>query len=253
MPKKKKAEKVEVSEVSKGLGEGSAPQPKKERWRGKKYKEAQKLIEKDKEYPIEEAIELVKKTSTTKFDASVEVHFRLADIKNISDVRGMVSLPFGTGRQKIVAVFCEADKQKQAKEAGADFVGDEDLIEKVSKGWTGFDIAVATPPLMPKLAKVAKVLGTKGLMPNPKSGTITEDVAETVKEIKKGKVEFRADSFGIIHQVIGKVSFESDKILQNYEALKESIMKVRSGLAKNIFKSVYLASSMGPAVKVKVD
>jgi len=255
MPKKQESKKAD-EEVSEEKEEEKPKehkaQPKRERPRGKKYKEAVKNIEKDKEYPIEEAIELVKKTSTTKFDASIEVHIRLADPKTASAVRGMVSLPAGVGKAKSVAVFCEEAKQKEAKDAGADFIGADDLIEKVAGGWTKFDIAVATPAIMPKLAKVAKILGTKGLMPNPKSGTITEEIGKTIGEIKKGKIEFRADALGIVHQVIGKVSFKSGDLLANYKALLEGISKVRPGLLRNVIKSIYLASSMGPSVKVGI-
>jgi large subunit ribosomal protein L1 len=251
------ADEIKIEEIreikgSKGEQEEKQVPQKRERPRGKKYKEAAKLIEKGKEYPVEEAIELIKKTSTTKFDATVEAHFRLADTEAASSVRGMVMLPAGIGKSKTVAVFCEEAKAKEAKNAGADFVGGEELIEKVSGGWLGFEIAIATPAMMPKLAKVAKILGTKGLMPNPKSGTVTEEVGKTVDEIKKGKVEFRPDASGIIHQVIGKISFSKEDLEANFKTLIEAINKAKPGLLKNVFKSVFLTSTMGPSVKVKI-
>ena len=221
--------------------------------RGKKYREAAKLVDPKKAYSIDEAVELVKETATAKFDSSVEVHLRLGiDVKKGDQlVRGTVSLPHGTGKTKKVAAFVASDKEAAAKEAGADIVGGEELIAEIAKtGKYDFEIAVATPDMMPKLAKVAKILGPKGLMPNPKSDTVGTNIAKLVGELKKGKIAFKNDGNGIVHTVIGKVSFDAQKIKENYETLLETIRKAKPSSSKGTFlKSVYLTATMGPSIR----
>lgn len=223
-------------------------------YRSKRYQEAAGEVDPKKTYPVEEAIELAQKTSKTKFDSSVEVHVRLGIDPKKSDqqVRGTVSLPYGTGKTKRVAAFVGADKEKEAKEAGADFVGDEASIDELAKsGKIDFDVAVATPDMMPKLAKAAKVLGPKGLMPNPKSGTVGPDVAKMVENLKKGMVAFRNDDGGIIHTTIGKVSFEKEKLLENYEALIEALKKSKPSSSKGAYlKGITVSTTMGPGIRV---
>ena len=222
--------------------------------RGKKYVAAAKLVDPKKTYAIDEASELVKKASTAKFDASVEVHVRLGIDPKKSDqqVRGTVSLPHGTGKTKKVIAFVAADKEKEAKDAGADAIGTQETIDEIAKtGKIDFDIAVATPDMMPKLAKVAKVLGPKGLMPNPKSETVSANVLKMVSELKKGKVAFKSDDAGIIHTVIGKVSFDAPKLKENYEALMEALRKAKPSSSKGIYiKNATLAPTMGPGIRV---
>lgn len=220
---------------------------------GKRYKEAAKLVDSNKVYGIDEAIDLVKKTSGTKFDASVEVHLRLGIDPKKSDqsVRGTVSLPHGTGKTKKVCAFVSADKEKEAKEAGADIVATQETIDEIGKtGKIDFDIAVATPDMMPKLAKIAKVLGPKGLMPNPKSDTVSAQVTKMISELKKGKIAYKNDDAGIIHTVIGKVSFDAPKLKENYEALMEAIRKSKPSSSKGVFmKNVTVVSTMGPGIR----
>jgi large subunit ribosomal protein L1 len=222
--------------------------------RGKKYLEAAKLVDPEKTYPVAEAMELVKKASTAKFDAAVEVHVRLGVDPKKSDqqVRGTVSLPHGTGKSRKVAAFVAADKEKEAKEAGADIVGGEEMIAELLKTQKiDFDIAVSTPDMMPKMAKVAKILGPKGLMPNPKSDTVGPNVAKMVSELKKGKVAFKSDDAGIIHTVIGKVSFDAQKLAENYETLMEAVRKAKPASSKGVFlRTVTVAPTMGPGIKV---
>lgn len=221
--------------------------------KGKKYKAASALIDPKKTYTAEEAMDLVKKTSTAKFDATVEVHLRLGVDPKKSDqqVRGTVSLPNGTGKTKKIAAFVAADKEKEAKDAGADIVGGEEMIAEIAKsGKYDFDIAVATPDMMPKLAKAAKVLGPKGLMPNPKSETVGTHLTKMIGEMKKGKVAFKADDFGIVHTIIGKVSFEPKALVENYETLLEAIRKVKPASSKGVYlQNVTVVATMGPAIR----
>jgi len=212
-------------------------------------------IDKNKVYSIDEAIELVKKTSTVKFDASVEVHVLLGIDPKKSDqqIRTTVVLPHGTGKTKKVAAFVGAKDEKAATEAGADLICGEDEIKKIKDtGKIDFDIAVATPEMMPKLAVAAKVLGPKGLMPNPKTGTVDADVKKMVSEIKKGKAAFKNDDTSNIHQAIGKISFDNVKLKENLEAFLDTLKKVKPATVKGTYiKSLYLTSSMGPSVKVE--
>lgn len=222
---------------------------------GKKYAEAFKLIEKDKFYDPEEAIELVKKTTTAKFDETVEVAFRLGvDPKHADQqVRGAVVLPFGTGKTKRVLVFAKGEKAKEAEAAGADFVGAEDMVAKIQGGWTDFDVAVATPDMMGVVGRLGKILGPKGLMPNPKVGTVTLDVTRALNEIKAGKIEYRTDKAGNIHAPIGKVSFDSEKLEKNFRTLVDTLIKVKPSAAKGQYmRSITLSTTMGPGVKVNV-
>lgn len=223
----------------------------------KRYKEIKSQVDPKKTYSPEEAIELVKKTATVKFDSSVEVHVRLGidPKKGEQMVRGTVSLPHGTGKTKKVAVFTSSpEKEKEAKEAGADLVGGEELIAKiVSTGKCDFDIAVATPDMMPKMAKAAKVLGPKGLMPSPKNDTVTAKIKETVAALRKGKVAFKNDDTGNVHQIVGKTSFTSAQLLENFAALMDSLRRAKPSTSKGTYLiSVTLTSTMGPAVKVQL-
>ncbi|PIZ00636.1 50S ribosomal protein L1 [bacterium (Candidatus Howlettbacteria) CG_4_10_14_0_8_um_filter_40_9] len=228
---------------------------KSERKHSKKYREVVILIEKDKEYESGEALELVKKTSVTKFDSSVEIHIKLGiDVKKTDQqIRGVVILPNGTGKSKNVCVICDAKLEKEAKEAGADTVGGADVIQKIEKGWLDFDVLVASPDMMGVLGKAAKILGPKGLMPNPKTETVTQEVGKAVKNIKKGQVEFKNDQAGVIHTVLGKVSFEPAKLSENLEALMDAIKKARPDASKGLFlKSMLVSSTMGPGIRVKI-
>ena len=222
--------------------------------RSKKYTEALSKIEKNKVYTKEEAIKLVKETSTSSFDGSVEVAMRLnLDTKKADQqLRGAIVLPKGTGKTKKVLVIAKGDKANQAREAGADYVGDVDMLEKIEKeNWFDFDTMIATPDMMPLLGKLGKVLGPKGLMPNPKSGTVTFDVAKAIDEIKAGKVEYRLDKTNIIHVPVGKVSFGGEKLAENFAALMDAIVKAKPAAAKGQYlRSVTVASTMGPGVKI---
>ncbi|REB07934.1 50S ribosomal protein L1 [Sporosarcina sp. BI001-red] len=221
--------------------------------RGKKFVEAAKLVDRTSAYDLKEAIELAKKTSTTNFDATVEVAFRLGidTRKNDQQIRGAVVLPNGTGKTQRVLVFAKGEKVKEAEAAGADFVGDAEYITKIQQGWFDFDVIVATPDMMGEVGKIGRVLGPKGLMPNPKTGTVTFDVTKAVQEIKAGKVEYRADKAGIIHAPIGKVSFDNEKLAENLTTVFEVIQKAKPAAAKGTYmKSVNLTTTMGPAVKI---
>lgn len=220
----------------------------------KRMKELNTKVDPKKIYTLEEAIKLVKETSNVKFDASVEAHIRLGidTKKSEQQIRTTVSLPHGTGKSKTVAAFVGSNDEKAAKAAGADFVyGEEDIKKIKDTGKIEFEIAVATPEMMPKMAVAAKVLGPKGLMPNPKTDTVGKDIAKLITELKKGKAAFKNDDAGIVHQVIGKVSFDETKLKENYMALMEALKKAKPTTAKGIYiKNVFLTSSMGPSVKV---
>ncbi|NLM53083.1 MAG: 50S ribosomal protein L1 [Firmicutes bacterium] len=221
--------------------------------RGKKYLDARKKIDREKLYDPDEALNLVKETSTTKFDATVEVAVRLGVNPKHADqqVRGAVVLPAGIGRNVTVAVFAKGDKAKEAETAGADYVGAEDLVEKVQGGWFDFDVAIATPDMMGMVGKLGRILGPRGLMPNPKTGTVTMDVARAVSEAKAGKVEYRVDKSGIIHVPIGKVSFDTEKLLENFYTLIDTLIKAKPPAAKGQYlRSIAVTSTMGPGVKV---
>lgn len=225
------------------------------RKRGKKYTEVLSKIEKNKVYSKEEAVKLVKETSTSSFDGSVEVAMRLnLDTKKADQqLRGAIVLPKGTGKTKKVLVIAKGDKANQAREAGADYVGDVDMLEKIEKeNWFDFDTMIATPDMMPLLGKLGKVLGPKGLMPNPKTGTVTLDVTKAITEVKAGRVEYRTDSFGNIHGVIGKVSFPEEDLLANLEAFVSHIIKLRPASVKGEYvKNISVSSTMGPGIKVE--
>ena len=220
---------------------------------GKRTNEAAKLVDKNKLYMLSEAAELVKQTAKAKFDESVEMHIRLGIDPKQSDqiVRGTIVLPHGIGKTRKVAVITKGEKQKEAKDAGADMVGGDDLIEDISKGNLDFDVLVATPDIMKDLSKVAKILGPKGLMPNPKSGTVTFEVGTTVKELKKGRVEYKNDAYGIIHCSVGKVSFDKEKLVDNIRTLFEAVSKAKPSSSKGQYiKSVSISSTMGPGIYV---
>ena len=223
--------------------------------RGKKYVEAAKLVDRAALYDTAEAIDLVQKTSTTKFDATVEAHIRLGVDSRHADqqVRGAVVLPHGTGKTVRVLVFAKGDKAEEALAAGADFVGAEDLIPKIqNENWFGFDVAVATPDMMGVVGRLGRVLGPKGLMPNPKAGTVTMDVTKAINEIKSGKVEYRLDKNNIIHLGFGKVSFGADKLLENYQTIIEAIIKAKPAAAKGQYiKSVAVTTTMGPSIFIE--
>ncbi|MGE8081760.1 50S ribosomal protein L1 [Peribacillus loiseleuriae] len=221
--------------------------------KGKKYLEAVQLIDRTKAYSATEAVELAKKTSFVKFDATVEVAFRLGVDPKKADqqIRGAVVLPNGTGKTQRVLVFAKGEKVKEAEAAGADYVGDAEYINKIQQGWFEFDVIVATPDMMGEVGKLGRVLGPKGLMPNPKTGTVTFDVTKAVNEIKAGKVEYRVDKTGIIHAPIGKVSFEDSKLVENFATIYDTLMKVKPAAAKGTYmKNVSVTTTMGPGVKV---
>jgi large subunit ribosomal protein L1 len=223
--------------------------------KGKKYQEAIKLVDRTAVYAVNEAVELVKKTTTVNFDATVEVAFRLGVDPKKADqqIRGAVVLPHGTGKVQRVLVFAKGEKAKEAEAAGADFVGDADMINKIQQGWFDFDVVVATPDMMAEVGKLGRVLGPKGLMPNPKTGTVTFDVTKAVNEIKAGKVEYRVDKAGNIHVPIGKVSFENEKLVENFTTIFETMLKVKPAAAKGTYmKNVAITSTMGPGIKVDV-
>ncbi|MCH8566905.1 MAG: 50S ribosomal protein L1 [Balneolales bacterium] len=221
--------------------------------RGKKYSEAAQIIETGKEYSLEEAMELIGKTATVKFDASVDIDVRLGVDPRQADqmVRGNVSLPHGIGKSVRVLALVNPAKQDEAREAGADHVGLDDYIAQIEGGWTDIDVIVATPDVMGKLGKLGRVLGPRGLMPNPKSGTVTMDVAKAVTDVKAGKIDFRVDKYGILHTSIGKASFEPVKLKENAEAFLQTVVKLRPSSAKGIYvKSIYLSTTMGPSIPI---
>ena len=222
--------------------------------KGKKYTEALKQVDKNKMYNKEEAIELVKKTSITKFDGTIELAVRLnLDTKKADQqLRGAAVLPNGTGKTKKVLVIAKGDQATLAKEVGADYVGDSDMLEKIEKeNWFDFDVMVATPDMMPALGKLGKILGPKGLMPNPKTGTVTTDPAKAVKDVKNGRIEYRTDSYGNIHVPIGKVSFDTAKLIENLDSFMNLIIKTKPSVVKGKYiLNISLASTMGPGVKI---
>ncbi|MDL5143774.1 50S ribosomal protein L1 [Bacillus atrophaeus] len=221
--------------------------------KGKKYVEAAKLVDRAKAYGVAEAVELTKKTNIAKFDATVEVAFRLGvdPRKNDQQIRGAVVLPNGTGKTQRVLVFAKGEKAKEAEAAGADYVGDSDYITKIQQGWFDFDVIVATPDMMGEVGKIGRVLGPKGLMPNPKTGTVTFEVEKAINEIKAGKVEYRVDKAGNIHVPIGKVSFEDEKLVENFTTMYDTILKAKPAAAKGVYvKNVAVTSTMGPGIKV---
>jgi len=220
---------------------------------GKKLRETRALVDKDIVHSPLEALTLAKRIAPANFDETVEVHFRLGVDTRQADqqVRGSVSLPNGSGKTVRVAVFASGDKAREAEAAGADVVGDDDLIEKISGGFLDFDATIATPDMMAKVGRLGKILGTRGLMPNPKLGTVTMDVGRVVKELKAGKVEYRADKFGIAHVGIGKVSFGETQLVENYGAVLDEILRAKPASAKGKYlKSITVATTMGPGVKV---
>ena len=222
--------------------------------RSKKYVEVASKIEKGKLYTVEEACKLVKETSVTKFDASIELAMNLnLDTKKADQqLRGAIVLPNGTGKSARVLVLAKGDAAKKAKEAGAEYVGDADMIEKIEKeNWFDYDVIIATPDMMPALGKIGRVLGPKGLMPNPKTGTVTMDTAKAVAEVKKGRVEYRTDSFGIVHALVGKVSFDEKAIKENVDAFISLIVKSKPTTVKGDYiKSISVSTTMGPGIKI---
>ncbi|MEW6082503.1 MAG: 50S ribosomal protein L1 [Bacillota bacterium] len=221
--------------------------------RGKKFHDAEKFIDPEATYAPDEALDLVKKCSYAKFDETVDASIRLGVDPRHADqmVRGAVVLPHGTGKQVRVVVFAKGDKAREAQEAGANEVGAEDLAEKIKGGWFGFDVAVATPDVMGLVGKLGKLLGPKGLMPNPKTGTVTFDIRQAIADIKAGKIEYRTDKTGIVHAPIGKVSFDTQKLLENFYILMDALMRAKPAAAKGQYlRSIVLSSTMGPGVRV---
>ncbi len=219
----------------------------------KNQKIALEKIEPGKQYPLSEAAKLVKEITTTKFDASVDIDIRLGvDPRKANQmVRGVVTLPHGTGKETRVLVLCTPDKESEAKDAGADYVGLDDYIEKIEKGWTDIDVIITMPSVMGKVGRLGRVLGPRGLMPNPKSGTVTMEIGKAVTEVKAGKIDFKVDKYGIVHTTVGKVSFSSEKIAENAHEFLQTIVKLKPTAAKGTYiKSVSLSSTMSPGVRV---
>jgi len=223
--------------------------------KGKKFTEALSKVDRTKKYPLLEGVELVKSVSFEKFDATVELAFNLNldPRKAEQNLRGALVLPHGTGKSKTVLVFAKGEKAKEAEAAGADYVGEDDMIAKIKGGWFDFDVVIATPDMMSSLGKIGRLLGPKGLMPNPKIGTVTMDIAKTVSDSKGGKITYRVDKFGNILVGVGKVSFDSSKLVDNISAVVERINKIKPSTVKGIYmKNVAISSSMGPGVKIEV-
>ncbi len=221
--------------------------------RGKNYQEAMKLVDRTKTYDVKEAIAILKEASKAKFDESVEVAFRLGvDPKKAEEnIRGAVVLPHGTGKTQRVLVFAKGDKIKEAEAAGADYIGDADIIAKINDGWFDFDVIVATPDMMGEVGKLGRVLGPKGLMPNPKTGTVTFEVEKAVNDIKAGKVEYRVDKASNLHVPIGKISFDDEKLIENFNTIAETIARVKPQSSKGTYvRNVSVTSTMGPGIKV---
>ena len=220
----------------------------------KKRKVANAKVDQDKLYLLDEAMSLVKEVNTAKFDASVDLHIRLGVDPRKADqaIRGTVTLPHGTGKSKSVLVLCTPDKEEEAKAAGADYVGLDEYITKIQQGWTDVDVIIAAPNVMAQLGRVGRILGPRGLMPNPKSGTVTPNVGDAVKDVKGGKIAFRVDKYGIIHSTVGRVSFSSDKLTENAKELLTTIQRLRPASAKgNYLKSISVASTMSPGIKIE--
>ncbi len=220
---------------------------------GKKYVEARKKVDSTKLYEVDEALTLVQETATAKFNETVEVAFKLGVDPRHADqqIRGAVVLPHGTGKSRTVLVFAKGEKAKEAEAAGAEFVGAEDMVAKIQAGWFGFDVAIATPDMMGVVGKIGRLLGPKGLMPNPKTGTVTMDVTKAVNEVKAGKIEYRVDKAGIIHAPIGKAKFEHEKLVENFNTLTDILVKAKpAGVKGQYIKSVTVSSTMGPGVKI---
>ena len=225
--------------------------------RSKRYVSNLEKIEKAKAYSLEEAVKLVKETSNAKFDSSIEIamNLNLDTKKNDQQLRGAVVLPHGTGKSKKILVLAKGDAAKAAKEAGADFVGDVDMIQKIEQeNWFDYDVIIAAPEMMPSLGKIGKLLGPKGLMPNPKTGTVTMDTAKAVEETKKGKVNYRTDSFGNVHALVGKASFDDNKLVENINTFVEAIKKVKPSTVKGAYvKNISISSTMGPGIKLDLN
>lgn len=224
--------------------------------RGKRYQEVVKLVDKQKRYPVEEAFELLLKTASAKFDETVEIAFRLNINPRHADqnLRGAIVLPHGTGKTKTVVVIAKGEKATEAKEAGADYVGDQDILAKIEGGWLDFDTMVATPDMMGQLGKLGRVLGPRGLMPNPKTGTVTMDVAKAVKDIKAGKIEYKTDRIGNIQGSIGKVSFGTQKLVENAKEFYQRLVQVRPSTVKGVYmKNVTISTAMGPGIRLDVE
>ena len=221
----------------------------------KRFREAEKLLEEGKFYSVKEAVDLVKKTATTKFDETIELHVRLGVDPKYADqqVRGAVVLPNGTGKSKRVLAFAKGDKVTEAEKAGADFVGSDELVQKIQGGWLDFDVAVATPDMMGVVGRLGKILGPRGLMPNPKLGTVTMDIAKAISEQKAGKVEYRTDKQGNVHCPIGKASFDETKLEENYQTLMDTLIKAKPSGAKGQYvKTITISATMGPGVPIVV-
>jgi len=218
--------------------------------RGKKITAARGKVDKTNLYALEDAVKLMKELKTAKFDESIDMSIKIVH-KSMQNVRGSAVLPAGTGKTKKVLVICKGDKQKEALEAGADYVGAEDVIEKIKEGWLDFQAVVATPDMMKEVGKLGAVLGRKGLMPKPKSGTVTDNVKEIIKELKGGRIEYRADKTGVVHILLGKVSFSDEAIVDNIKAFFVQLMKDKPSDAKgNYVKSIHISSTMGPGIKI---